>query len=157
MGPPVSNLKITTAIFLLPKDRLRCRRTRESLGERRSPAGCAAQSVPGVRSPAARKLSMFARWQHLHRPDPCLAQGPGQPGELPGGRVTPNALAPGSVLGPYPPRHAWSYASDTSSAGLGWYCLPPQCGALCFGLSVGRGYGGPQACSNSTWPLPPGR
>ena len=75
MGPPVSNLKSTTAIFLLPEDRLRCRRTRESLGERRSPAGCSAQSVPGVCSPLARKLSMFARWPQLHRPDPCLARG----------------------------------------------------------------------------------
>jgi hypothetical protein len=86
VGPPVFNLESTTAIFSVPKDRLGCRRTRESPGERRSPAGSTAQPASGACSPAARKLRMFARWPHLHRPDPLPSAGAGPAGRIAGRR-----------------------------------------------------------------------
>ena len=101
-GPPESNLKSTTAIFSVPKDRLGCRRTRKSHRREAFTRGPYRQPVPGVSSPAARKCRKFARWPYLPRPDFALERTGPRRGGLPGGGVTPSpdARAPGSVLGP---------------------------------------------------------
>ncbi len=159
-------MKSTTAIFSVPKDRLGCRQTRESPGERHSPAcaGSTAQSAPGACSPAARKLRMFARWQHLHRPDPCLARGAGPAGRTAGRRG--HSRRPGAWPG------AWSQPSAARVALCAQWVLQPRTlpqldldGTVyrhdvvhpLHHFSVGRGYGRPAGGSNSTWPLPPGR
>jgi hypothetical protein len=159
-------LKSTTAIFSVPKDRLGCRRTRESSGAggRRSPAGCTAQSAPGVCSPAAGKVSMFARWPYLHRSDPLPSAGAGSAGRIAGRRGhsrRPPGRAPGPVLGLNPPRPVWSYALS-GSCNLGhffsWTRMVPSTAMMwCIVFRSVAATGGPHACSNSTWPLPPGR
>jgi hypothetical protein len=93
---------------------------------------------------------MFAKWPHLHRPD---LRGPGQPGGLPGGEVTPDARAPGPVLGLNPPQPAWSYAlSGSCNLGhfLSWTRMVVHHGTVyrrrhdvVHHVSVGRGHGRP--------------
>ena len=136
----MSNLKSTTAIFSVPKDRLGCRRTRESPGERRQPAGRAALPAPGACSPAARKLRMFARMAVPPPPGPlaqCRGRASREDCRAEGSIPTPGRQARCLVSthrGPRGPmRSAGLATSDASSAGLGWYRLPPRCGASCFG------------------------
>ncbi len=106
---------------------------------------------------------MFARWPHLHRPDPSPsvgpAKGPGQPGGLPGGGVTPGARAPGPVFGLNPPRPAWPYAFSGScnlghflswtrmvqSTAMMWRIVFRSDAATC----------GPQAAPTQLGPCPP--
>jgi hypothetical protein len=139
----------------VPIYQLGCHRTRKSLGERRSPAGCAEQSVPGVCSPAATKLRMFARWPHLHRPDPCLARGrtSWEDCRAEGSLPTPWRLA---VLSPYPPRPAWSYALSGSVLQPRTLSQLDSDGTVyrhdaVHRVSVGRGYGRPEVYRSSAW------
>ena len=136
----MSNLKSTTAIFSVPKDRLGCHRTRESHGERRQPAGRTALPVPGDCSPAARKLRMFARMAVPPPPGPlaqCRGRASREDCRAEGSIPTPGRQARCLVSthrGPRGPmRSAGLVTSDASSAGLGWYRLPPRCGASCLG------------------------
>ena len=157
----MSNLKSTTAIFSVPKDRLGCRRTRESPGERRQPAGRAALPAPGACSPAARKLRMFARWPYLHRPDPSLSAGAGPAGRTAGRRG--QSRRPGARPG------AWFRLTAARVALCAQRVLQPRTlpqldsdgtvyrHDVVHRASVGRGYGRPAGGSNSAWPLPPGR
>ena len=157
----MSNLKSTTAIFSVPKDRLGCHRTRESPGERRQPAGRTALPVPGDCSPAARKLRMFTRWPYLHRPDPSLSAGAGSAGRIAGRRG--QSRRPGARPG------AWFRLTAARVALCAQRVLQPRTlpqldsdgtvyrHDVVHRASVGRGYGRPAGGSNSTWPLPPGR
>jgi len=113
-GPPESNLKSTTAIFSVPKDRLGCRRTRKSHRREALTRGPYRQSVPGVSRRQLGKCRKFARWPYLPRPDFALERTGPRRGGLPGGGVTPDARAPGSVLGSDPPKPAWSHALSGS-------------------------------------------
>jgi hypothetical protein len=92
-------------------------------------------------------------------PGPLPSAGPGQPGGLLGGGVTPDARAPGSVPGPVltearvvlcaqrvlQPRTLPQLNSD----GTVYRHDAVHC--------VSAATGGPKACPNSSWPLPPGR
>ena len=159
----MSNLKSTTAIFSVPKDRLGCHRTRESHGERRQPAGRTALPVPGDCSPAARKLSMFTRWPYLHRPDPSLSAGAGPAGRIAGRRG--QSRRPGARPG------AWFRLTAARVALCAQRVLQPRTlpqldsdgtvyrHGVVHRASVGRGYGRPtgpaQACPTQVKPCPP--
>ena len=150
-------MKSTTAIFSVPKDRLGCRRTRESPGERRQPAGRAALPAPGACSPAARKLCMFARWPYLHRSDPSPSAGAGPAGRIAGRRG--HSRRPGARPG------AWFRLTAARVALCAQRVLQPRTlpqldsdgtvyrHGVVHRASVGRCYGRPAGGSNSTWPL----
>jgi hypothetical protein len=90
---------------------------------------------------------------------PRLVQGPGQPGGLPGGGVTPDARAPGPVLGLDSPRPAWPYAlSGSCNIGhfLSWTRMVPSTATMwCIVLRSDAATGGPQAAPTQLGPCPP--
>ena len=95
------------------------RPTRMPPDSQESPArGTHPRALPPVgtrgQSPAARKNRKCARWPYLPRPDFRPERTGSASGGLPGGGVTPDARAPGSVLGSDPPKPAWSHALSGS-------------------------------------------
>jgi len=90
---------------------------------------------------------------------PRPVQGPGQPGGLPGGGVTPDARAPGPVLGFDSPRPAWPYAlSGSCNIGrfLSWTRMVPSTATMwCIVLRSDAATGGPQAAPTQLGPCPP--
>ncbi len=124
-GPPESNLKSTTAIFSVPKDRLGCRRTRKSHRREALTRGPYRQSVPGV---SRRQLGRTASAQD-GRTSPDRTFAPSGPGRLledcraegslpmPGRQVrclVPTHRSPRGLM-----RSAGLANTVTSSAGLG--------------------------------------
>jgi hypothetical protein len=130
-------------------------------GERRSPAGRTAQPGPRACSPVARKLRMFARWPHLHRPDPSPSAGAGPAGRTAGRRGHGHSRRPGAWPGAWSrPTGARVALSLSGSCNLGhflsWTRMIPSTATMwCIVFRSDAATGGPQAAPTQLGPCPP--